>query len=113
MRTWLKRSYRLMGKNGRQNVFSKSRIIDNEPKLCKPVGSPDTSGLVQELIKVLTAALQTDWKESISGKGKPPNKQAGAGSAQLVPSLGSTQVKGRVERVSARCNKCSGIGHFA
>ena len=69
-------------KSGRQNVFSKSRIINNEPKLCKPVGSPNTSGPVQELIKVLTAALQTDRKESILGKGKPPNKKARAGSAQ-------------------------------
>ena len=70
------------GENGRQNVFSKSKIIDNEPKLCDPAGSPNTSGPVQELIKVLTVALQTDWKESILGKGKFPNKQAGAGSAQ-------------------------------
>ena len=63
-------------------MLSKSGIINNKPKLCDPVGSPNTSGPVQELIKVLTVALQTDQKESISGKGKPPNKQAGAGSAQ-------------------------------
>ena len=43
-------------KNGRQNVLSKSGIVDNEPKLCNPAGSPDTSGPVQELIKVLTVA---------------------------------------------------------
>ena len=100
-------------KNGRQNVLSKSGIMENMPKLSDTAGSLDTLSPVQELIKVLTAALQTDWKEITSGKGKLPNKQAGAGSAQLVPSLGNTQVKGRVDRASARCNKCSGIGHFA
>ena len=94
-------------------MLSKSGIIDNEPKLCNLVGSPNTSGPVQELIKVLTAALQADQKESILGKGKPPNKQAGARSAQQVPSSGSTQVKGRVDRASARCNTCLGIGPFA
>ena len=100
-------------KNGRQNVLNKSGIIDNEPKMSDPAGSQDTPGPVQELIKVLMAALQTDRKKIPSGKGKLPNKQAGAGSAQLVPSMGNTQVKGRVDRASARCNKCSGIGHFA
>ena len=54
-----------------------------------------------------------DWKKIPLGKGKFQNKQAGAGSTQLVPSSGNTQVKGRVDRASARCNKCSGIGHFA
>ena len=73
----------------------------------------DTPTPVQELIKVLMAALQTDKKKLPLGKGKLPNKQAGAGSAQLAPSSGNTQVKGRVDRASARCNKCSGIGHFA
>ena len=100
-------------KNGRQNVLSKSGIVENESKLSDTAGSLDTPSPLQELIKVLTVALQTDWKEIPSGKGKLPNKQAGAGSAQLVPSLGNTQVKGRVDRASARCNKCSGIGHFA
>ena len=94
-------------------MLSKSGIIDNEPKLCNTAGSPDTPGPVQELIKVLMAALQMDRKKFSLGKGKLPNKQAGAGSAQLVPSLGNTQVKSRVDRASARCNKCSGIGHFA
>ena len=100
-------------KNGRQNVLSKSGIIDNEPKLSDTAGSPDTPSPVQELIKVLTVALQTDRKKTPLGKGKLPNKQAGAWSAQLVPSSGNTQVKGRVDRASARCNKGSGIGHFA
>ena len=59
------------------------------------------------------AALQTDRKKVPQGKGKLPNKQAGAGSAQLAPSSGDTQVKGREDRATARCNKCSGIGHFA
>ena len=99
-------------KSGRQNVVSKSGIIDNEPKMSDIV-SQETPSPVQELIKVLTAALQTDRKKVPQGKGKLPNKQAGAGSAQLAPSLGNTQVKGRVDRATARCNKCSGIGHFA
>ena len=99
-------------KSGRQNVVSKSGIIDNEPKMSDTV-SQDTPSPVQELIKVLTAALQTDKKKVPQGKGKLPNKQAGAGSAQLAPSLGNTQVKGKVDRATARCNKCLGIGHFA
>ena len=100
-------------KNRRQYALSKSGIVDNEPKMSETAGNQETPGPVQELIKVLTAALQTDRKRIPSGKGKLPTKQAGAGSAQLVPSLGNTQVKGRVDRASARCNKCSGIGHFA
>ena len=100
-------------KNRRQCVLSKSGIVDNEPKISETAGNQETPGPVQELIKVLTAALQTDRKRIPMGKGKLPTKQAGAGSAQLVPSLGNTQVKGRVDRASARCNKCSGIGHFA
>ena len=68
---------------------------------------------MHELIKVLTAALQAEGKKIPLGKGKLPNKQAGAGSAQIASSAGNTQVKGRVDRASARCNKCSGIGHFA
>ena len=100
-------------KSGRQNVLSKSRIIENEPKTSGTAISQDTPSPVQELIKVLMAALQTDRKKVPLGKGKLPNKQAGAGSAQLVPSSGNTQVKGRVDRASARCNKCLGIGHFA
>ena len=100
-------------RSGRQNVLSKSGIIDNEPKTSDTAVSQDTPSPVQELIKVLMVALQTDRKKISLGKGKLPNKQAGAGSAQLVPSLGNTQVKGRVDRASARCNKCLGIGHFA
>ena len=100
-------------KNGRQYVLSKSGIVDNEHKMSDTAGSQETPGPVQELIKVLTAALQTDRRKIPLGKGKLPTKQAGAGSAQLVPSSGNTQVKGRVDRASARCNKCSGIGHFA
>ena len=99
-------------KSGRQSVLSKSRIIDDEPKLSDTV-SQDTPSPIQELIKVLMTALQTDKKKVPQGKGKLPNKQAGAGSAQLAPSLGNTQVKGRVDRATARCNKCSGIDHFA
>ena len=94
-------------------MLRKSGIIDNQPKMSDTAGSQDIPGPVQEFIKALMAALQTDRKKTPSGKGKLPNKQAGAGSAQLVPSLGTTQVKGRVDRASARCNKCSGIGHFA
>ena len=94
-------------------MLSKSGIMDNEPKTSDPAGRQDAPGPVQELIKVLMAALQTDRKKIPSGKGKLPNKQAGAGSAQLVPSMGNTQVKCRVDRASARCNRCSGIGHFA
>ena len=93
-------------------MVSKSGIIDNEPKMSDTV-SQDTPSPVQELIKVLMAALQTDKKKVLPGKGKLPKKQAGAGSAQLAPSLENTQVKGRVDRASARCNKCLGIGHFA
>ena len=100
------------GKSGRQNVVSKSGIIDNEPKMSDIV-SQETPSHVQELIKVLMAALQTDKKRVLQGKGKLLNKQAGAGSAQLAPSLGDTQVKGRVDRATARCNKCLRIGHFA
>ena len=74
--------------------------------------SQETPSPVQELIKVLTAALQTDKKKVPLGKGKLPNNQAGAGNAQLAPSLGNTQVKGRVDRATARCNKCLRIGHF-
>ena len=68
---------------------------------------------VQELVKVLTAVLQTDKKKAPQGKGKLQNKQAGAGSAQLAPNSGNTQVKSRVDRATARCNKCTGVGHFA
>ena len=99
-------------KSGRQNVVSKSGIIDNEHKTSDIV-SQETPSPVQELIKVLMAALQTDKKKAPQGKGKFPNKQAGAGSAQLAPSLGNTQVKSRVDRATTRCNKCLGIGHFA
>ena len=99
-------------KSGRQNVVSKSRIIDNEPKTSDIV-SQETPSPVQELIKVLTVALQTDKKKASQWKGKFLNKQAGAGSAQLAPSLGNTQVKSRVDRATTRCNKCSVIGYFA
>ena len=100
-------------RNGRQYVLSKSGIVDNEPKMSETAGNQETPGPVQELIKVLTAALQADRKKIPSGKGKLQNKQAWAGSAQIAPSAGNTQVKGRVDRASARCNKSSGIGHFA
>ena len=100
-------------KNGRQHALSKSGIIGIEPKISEATGHQETSGPVQELIKVLTAALQAEGKKIPSGKGKLPGKQAGAGSAQIASSAGNTQVKGRVDRASAQCNKCSGIGHFA
>ena len=99
-------------KSGRQNVVCKSGILDNEPKMSDIV-SQETPSPVQELIKVLTAALQTDKKKVPQGKGKLLNKQAGAGSAQLAPSPGNTQVKGRVDRATTRCNRCLRIGHFA
>ena len=100
-------------RNGRQHVLSKSGIVGNEPKISKATGDQETPGPVQELIKVLTAALQAERKKIPLGKGKLPNKQVGAGSAQIATSVGNTQVKGRVDRASAWCNKCSGIGHFA
>ena len=53
-------------------------------------GSPYS---VQEQIQVLAAVLQMDTKKAPQGKGKFSNKQAGAGSAQLTPSPGDTQVK--------------------
>ena len=99
-------------RSGRQNVVCKSGIIDNEPKTSDIV-SQETPSPVQELIKVLTAALQTDKKKAPQGKGKLPNKQAGAGSAQLAPSPRNTHMKGRVDRATTRCNKCLGIGHIA
>ena len=99
-------------KSGRHSVVSKSGIIDREPQK-SDVDSQESPNSVQELIKVLTAALQTDMKKTPHGKGKFPNKQAGAGSVQLTPSPGNTQVKSRVDRATARCNKCTGIGHFA
>ena len=61
-------------KSGRQNVVSKSRIINNEPKTSDTV-SQDTPSSVQELIKVLMAALQTDKKRVPLGKGKLPNNK--------------------------------------
>ena len=54
-------------KSGRKNVVSKSRIIDNEPKMSDTV-SQDTPSPVQELIKVLMAVLQTDKKKVPLGK---------------------------------------------
>ena len=100
-------------RNGRQHVLSKSGIVGSEPKISEAASDQETPGLVQELIKVLTAALQAERKRISLGKGKLPNKQVGAGSAQIASSAGNTQVKGRVDRASACCNKCSGIGHFA
>ena len=100
-------------RNRRQHALSKSGIVDNEPKMSETAGNQETPGPVQELIKVLTAALQADRKKIPLGKGKLPNKQAGANSTQIASSVGNTQVKGRVDRASARCNKCSGIDHFA
>ena len=76
-------------KVGRQNVVSKSRIIDNEPKPGGTV-SQDTPNPIQELINILPAALETDKKKVPQGKGKLSNKQAGAGRAQLAPSPGNT-----------------------
>ena len=93
-------------------MVSKSGIIDREPQK-SDVDSQESPNSVQELIKVLTAALQMDTKKAPQGKGKFPNKQAGAESTHLTPSPGNTQVKFRVDRASARCNKCTGIGHFA
>ena len=46
-------------KNGRHYVLSTSGITDNEPKMSDTAGSQETPGPVQELIKVLMAALQT------------------------------------------------------
>ena len=100
-------------KNGKQHALSKSGITGIEPKISEATSHQETSGPVQELIKVLTAALQAEGKKSLSGKGKLSSKRVGAGSAQMVSSAGNTQVKGRVDRASARCNKCTGIGHFA
>ena len=99
-------------RNGRQHALSKSGIVGHEPKMSETAGDQEAPGPVQELIKVLTAALQADRKKIPSGKGKLPNKQAGASSAQIASSAGNTQVKGRVDRASARCNKCLGIGPF-
>ena len=100
-------------RNGRQHALSKSGIIGNDSKINEAASDQETPGPVQELIKVLTAALQAERKKIPSGKGKLPNKQVGAGSAQIASSAGNTQVKGKLDRASTRCNKCSGIGHFA
>ena len=99
-------------KSGRPSVVSKSGIIDKEPQTGNIV-SQEMHNSVQDLIKVLTAALQANKKKVPPEKGKIPNKQAGAGCAQLAPSQGNTQVKSRVDRATARCNKCTRIGHFA
>ena len=99
-------------KSGRQSVVSKSRIIDREPQTSNIV-SQEMPNSVQELIKVLMAALQMDKKKAPHGKGKLLSKQAGAESTQLASNPGNTQVKSRVDRATARCNKCTGIGHFA
>ena len=98
-------------KSGRPSVVSKLGIIDREPSTSDTVNweMPDS---VQELVKVLMAALQTDKKKAPQAKGKLQNKQAGAGSAQLAPNPGNTQVKSRVDRATARHNKCTGVGHF-
>ena len=50
-------------KNGRQYALSKSGIMDNEPKMSETAGNQETAGPVQELIKVLTGALQMDRKK--------------------------------------------------
>ena len=99
-------------KSGRQSVVSRSGIIDRESQ-ASDIISQEMPKSVQELIKILMAALQMDKKKAPQGKGKLQNKQAGAGSAKLAPNLGNTQVKYRVDRATARCNKCTGIGHFA
>ena len=92
-------------------MVSKSGIIDRELQTSNIV-SQEMPDSVQELVKVLTAALQMDKKKAPQGKGKLQNKQAGARSAQLAPNLGNTQVKSRVDRATAGCNKHTGIGHF-
>ena len=80
--------------------MSKSGIIDREPQTSDMV-SRETPDSVQELVKVLMTALQTDKKKAPQGKGKLQNKQAGAGSAQLPPNPGNTQVKSRMDRATA------------
>ena len=102
MRTWGVKVIEINGeRSGRQHTLSKSGIVGNEPKISKATGDQKTPGPVQELIKVLTAALQAERKKISSEKGKLPNKQVGAGSAQITTSAGNTQVKGRVDRASA------------
>ena len=55
-------------KSGRQSVVSKSGIIDREPQT-NDIVSQEMPDPVQELVKVLTAALQTDKKKAPQGKG--------------------------------------------
>ena len=98
-------------KSSRQSMVSKSGIIDREPQT-NDIVSQETPDPGQELVKVLTAALQTEKKKPPQGKGKLWNKQAGAEHAQLTPNSGNTQVKSRVDRATATCNKCTGVGHF-
>ena len=66
-------------RSGRQNVLSKSGIVDNEPRTGDPAVSQDTPSSVQELIKVLTTALQTDKKKISLGKGNPQTSKLGLG----------------------------------
>ena len=65
-------------KSGRQNVLSKSGIVDNEPRTSNTAVSQDTPSPVQELIKVLTAALADRQEEDSIRKRKTP-KQASWG----------------------------------
>ena len=53
-------------KSGRQSVVSKSGVIDREPQK-SVVDSQESPNSVQELIKVLTAALQMDMKKAPQG----------------------------------------------
>ena len=66
-------------KNGRQNVLSKSEVVENEPKTTNLADSQDPPSPVQEFIKVLTVALQTDRKKTPLGKGKFQKNKLGLG----------------------------------
>ena len=55
-------------KSGRQSVVGKSGIIDREPQT-KDIVSQEMPDPVQELVKVLTAVLQTDKKKAPQEKG--------------------------------------------
>ena len=69
-------------------MLSKSGIVDNEPKTSDTAVSQDTPSPVQELIKVLMVALQTDGKRIPLGKGKLPNKHAGGWECSTSSQLG-------------------------
>ena len=64
MRTWWRKSYKSMEKGMGGNMqLSKSGIVGNESKISETAGDQETPGPVQELIKVLTAALQAERKK--------------------------------------------------